>query len=265
MNPSPTSHSPSGDDLLGLRGRRVLITGASRGIGRATARLFAAAGASVALTWRTGEAEALALEAELKALGAGGVALQADLSSEDEAARAWRDAEAALGGIDILVANHGVWPPLDVPLAEMTTAQWRRTLAVNLDGVFFLTREAARHITPGGRILLVSSTAAQRGEPFHGDYAASKGALISLVKGLALELAPRDVTVNAVAPGWVETDMVAGALEGEARTRALDGIPLGRIATPEDIAGPLVFLASALARHITAEVLNVNGGSVRVG
>ena len=131
--------------------------------------------------------------------------------------------------------------------------------------MFYTARAAARAVADGGRIVLVSSTAGQRGEAMHADYAASKGAMISLVKSLAIELAPRQVTVNAVAPGWVDTEMVAGALAGDVMTRVAASIPLGRVASPRDIAGPIVFLCSDLARHVTGEILNVNGGSVLCG
>jgi len=259
--------------LLALEGRRALVTGGSRGVGRATALLLARAGVRVAFTWRTGEVEANRTLAELAAPGTGvgtgagipGLAIQADLTDEGRVGEVFDEVDRAWGGVDLVIGNHGIWPPEGVPLSEMSTAQWRRTLAVNLESLFFVTREAARRVSDDGRIVLVSSTAAQRGEAFHGDYAASKGALVSLVKGLAVELAPRGITVNAVAPGWVETDMVASALRGEARRAAVAGIPLGRIATPDDVAGPIVFLCSPLARHVTAEVMNVNGGAVPFG
>jgi 3-oxoacyl-[acyl-carrier protein] reductase len=147
----------------------------------------------------------------------------------------------------------------------MTDAQWRRTLAANLDSIFYTTRAAARMIADGGRIVLVSSTAGQRGEAGHGDYAATKGAIISLVKGVAVELAKRDITVNCVAPGWIDTEMCDIPFAGGGRERIEAGIPLGRVASAEDVAGPIVFLCSPLARHITGEVLNVNGGSVLCG
>ena len=206
-----------------------------------------------------------ALEAEARALGGTAVGIQADLVEAEAAPRVFEGAMATLGAVDLFVGNHGIWPPDPVPLAEMSWEQWRHTLSVNLDSLFRITREAARGVADGGRIVLVSSTAGQRGEAFHGDYAVTKGGIISLVKGLAVELAPRGVTVNAVAPGWVETEMVAGALDGEARARVLQAIPLGRIAHPDDVAGPILFLCSALARHVTAEILNVNGGAVPVG
>jgi 3-oxoacyl-[acyl-carrier protein] reductase len=176
-------------------------------------------------------------------------------------------AAQALGGLDLLVVNHGVWPAVDVPLARMDDAQWDETRRSNLDSVIYVCRAAIPILRDGGAIVLVSSTAGQRGEAFHADYAATKGAVISLTKSLAVELAPR-LTVNCVAPGWVETEMSRDSLErdGGAGRRAIErGIPLGRVATAEDIAGPIVFLCSQLARHVTGEILNVNGGSVLVG
>ncbi|MEP6989565.1 MAG: SDR family oxidoreductase, partial [bacterium] len=169
------------------------------------------------------------------------------------------------GGVDLLVANAGIWPTEDTGVAEMGDARWATTMRENVDSVFYTSRAVARVITNGGRIVLVSSTAGQRGEAFHADYGASKGAVISFTKSLAVELAPRDVTVNSVAPGWVDTEMVAGAMAAEGRDRINAGIPLGRIASADDIAGPILFLCSTLARHVTGEILNVNGGSVLCG
>ena len=169
------------------------------------------------------------------------------------------------GGLDVFVGNAGIWPPRDVALADMTDEQWHRTMTENVDAMFFSTRAAARMLERGGRIVLVSSTAGQRGEAYHADYAASKGAMISFVKSLAVELAPREITVNAVAPGWVDTDMVADALDSGGREKIAAAIPIGRVATARDIAGPITFLCSELARHVTGEILNVNGGSVLCG
>jgi 3-oxoacyl-[acyl-carrier protein] reductase len=162
------------------------------------------------------------------------------------------------------VANAGVWPTEDVPLGKLSEARWRSTLAQNLDAVFLTTRAALGLMGPGGRVVLVSSTAGQRGEAFHSDYAATKGALISMTKSLAVECAP-DITVNCVAPGWVDTEMSAGSYAGGGRERIAATIPLQRIPSAEDIAGPILFLCSSLARHITGEILNVNGGSVLCG
>jgi 3-oxoacyl-[acyl-carrier protein] reductase len=253
------------DPVLDLRGRVAVVTGGSRGVGRATALLLARAGADVAITFRTRGGAADEVAAGIRAMGRGALVHQAELSREAEAPRLFSRVEEELGPVDLFIGNHGIWPPEDVPLAQMSTDQWRRTLAVNLDSLFFLTREAARRVTRDGRIVLVGSTAGQRGEAGHGDYAATKGALGSLAKGMAVELAPRGITVNVVAPGWVDTEMAAPALEGNAGKEAVAGIPLGRLATPEDVAGPIVFLCSPLARHATGEVLNVNGGAVRCG
>jgi 3-oxoacyl-[acyl-carrier protein] reductase len=251
--------------VLDLTGRRAVVTGGSRGVGRATALLLARAGARVGIGYRSRAADALAVVEEMRALGSEGWALGGDLAREEDVAALFDRAEDAFGGVDLVVGNHGIWPPEDVPLARMTREQWKRTLEVNLDGLFLVCREAARRLAGGGRIVLVSSTAGQRGEAFHGDYAASKGAVISLVKGLCVELAPRGITVNAVAPGWIETEMTEGVLQGGMRERVLAGIPLGRVATAEDVAGPIVFLCSELARHITGEIVNVNGGAVLPG
>lgn len=248
-----------------LSGRRALVTGGSRGVGRATARLLALAGADVVITFQRRVAEAEAVVTELRALGVRASAHGGDLADPDFVDALFEHVRAELGGLDIYVGNAGIWPPADTPIATMDETQWRRTLATNLDSIFFTTRAAARVLADDGRIVLVSSTAGQRGEAGHADYAATKGAIISLVKGVAIELAPRGITVNAVAPGWIDTEMVQDALAAHGRERIAAGIPLGRVATAEDVAGPIVFLCSKLARHITGEVVNVNGGSVLCG
>jgi 3-oxoacyl-[acyl-carrier protein] reductase len=150
-------------------------------------------------------------------------------------------------------------------MSEMSDDQWHRTIRENVDSIFFTTRAAVRAMRNGGRIVLISSTAGQRGESFHSDYAAGKGAVISFTKSLAVELGPRDINVNSVAPGWVDTEMVSGAVADAGRERIERSIPIGRIASADDIAGPVVFLCSSLARHVTGEILNVNGGSVLCG
>jgi len=251
--------------MIDLRGRRALVTGGSRGIGAATARLLARAGAHVMIGYRTRAEEAGRVVDELRAGGVTAAAHGADLSTADGAESLVRETVRQLGGIDLFVGNAGVWPEEEVPLAEMADARWTRTMRENVDSIFFTTRAVARVITDHGRIVLISSTAGQRGEAYHADYGTSKGAVIALTKSLAVELAHRDITVNSVAPGWVDTEMVAGALAGEVRARVDGAIPLGRIASADDIAGPIVFLCSPLARHITGEILNVNGGSVLCG
>ncbi len=257
-------NSPA-ESLLGLAGRRAIVTGASRGIGAATARLLAKAGADVIIGYRSRTSEARAVADECAAFGVKAFPHQSDLSTREGNESLLEFARSELGDVEIYVGNSGVWPDEPVPVAELDDARWRSTMALNLDGVFYGCRAAARVLPPGGRIVLVSSTAGQRGEAFHADYAATKGAMIAFVKSLAVELAPRDITVNTVAPGWVDTDAVTRPFAGEGRARIESGIPLGRVASPDDIAGPILFLCTPLARHVTGEVLNVNGGSVLCG
>ena len=250
--------------MLGLRGRRALVSGASRGVGRATALMLARAGADVGVGYATREAEANEVVGLARDLGVRAFAQAADVSTPWGAEMLFERCLVELGGVDVFVANAGIWVPDEVPLAGMSDAQWERTMTANLTSVFQTVRLAARFITDGGRIVIVSSTAGQRGEAWHADYAASKGALISFTKSVAVELAERDVTVNCVAPGWIDTEMVEKPMsEGRARIEA--GIPLRRVASADDVAGPIVFLCSILARHVTGEIVNVNGGSVLCG
>jgi 3-oxoacyl-[acyl-carrier protein] reductase len=248
-----------------LRGKRALITGGSRGVGAATAALLAEWGSHVAIGYLTRHAEAERVVSVARDRGVRAVAIAADVSTPDGADRLVAESVAALGGLDFFVGNAGIWIPQDAALADMSDEQWQRTMRQNLDAIFFTTRAAVRVIADHGRIVLVSSTAGQRGEAFHADYAASKGAIISLVKGLCVELARRDITVNCVAPGWVDTEMAERPYRDGGRARIEAGIPLGRVAAAEDVAGPIAFLCSDLARHVTGEVLNVNGGSVLCG
>jgi 3-oxoacyl-[acyl-carrier protein] reductase len=252
--------------MIGLQGKRALVTGGSRGIGAATARLFAEYGVHVAIGYRSRKADADALVASLRDRhGVNAVAYASDISTLSGAEELVQAAVGELGGLDFFVASAGIWPCDDVALRDMTETQWRRTMAENVDSVFFTTRAAIRCISDHGRIVLVSSTAGQRGEAFHADYAASKGAMISFVKSLAPELGKRDITVNSVAPGWVDTEMCEQPFSNGGRDRIAAAIPIGRIADARDIAGPIVFLCSDLARHITGEIVNVNGGSVLCG
>jgi 3-oxoacyl-[acyl-carrier protein] reductase len=250
--------------MIALQGRTALVTGGSRGIGRAVVLMLARAGADVAISYRSRAAEGEAVAAEARALGRRAVAVAGDLADVAAAERMVAQVAEALGRLDIFVANAGIWPPDDVPLVRLPPARWRETLAANLDAVYYSTRAALRLMGPGGRVVLVSSTAGQRGEAGHADYAASKGALIALTKSLAVECAP-DILVNCVAPGWVDTEMAAPAFGGDERARIAATIPLRRIPTTDQIAGPIVFLCSDLASHITGEILNVNGGSVLCG
>ncbi len=285
---------------LTLNGRVALITGGSRGIGAATVRLFRQAGARVVFSYRTSAEQAVALAASL---GGPGLchALQQDLSTPEHGRNLVQTATAIFGHIDILIVNHGVWPAHDQPIQTMPDGQWRRTLGTNLDSVFGLVQAATAHmlaqplsqptdhpihdpsaspgsahdpiagtrrpiVSPRGHIILVASTAAQRGEAFHADYAASKGALVSLTKSLSSELAPQGILTNCVAPGWVATEMSAAALQDPtASNKALAQIPLGRLAHVDEIAGPILFLCTPFAAFISGEIFNVNGGAVLVG
>jgi 3-oxoacyl-[acyl-carrier protein] reductase len=250
--------------MISLAGRTALVTGGSRGIGRAVALQLARAGADVAVTCLSRMAEAEAVADEIRGLGRRALAFAGDLADAAVCDRMADAVHQAFGRLDCFVANAGIWPAEDVPLAMLSADRWRLTMAANLDGLFLSTRAALRIMGAGGRVVLISSTAGQRGEAFHADYAATKGAVIALTKSLAIECAP-DILVNCVAPGWVDTEMCAPAFAGEGRERVRQTIPLRRIPPPEDIAGPVLFLCSDLARHITGEVLNVNGGSVLCG
>lgn len=251
--------------MIDLTGTRALVTGGSRGIGAATARLLAKAGAQVVVGYRSRMADATKVVDELRASGVHAEAFGADISTREGAESLVAETLRVFGGLDVFVGNAGIWPAEEVPLTEMDDERWLRTIRENMDSVFYTTRAVAGAMADRGRIVLVSSTAGQRGEAMHADYAATKGAVISFTKSLAVELAPREITVNAVAPGWVDTDMVAEPMAGEGRARIASSIPLGRIASAEDIAGPILFLCSPLARHVTGEILNVNGGSVLCG
>jgi 3-oxoacyl-[acyl-carrier protein] reductase len=264
---------------LAVEGKVALVTGGSRGIGAETVRLFAAAGARVVFSYRQAKEQAHALMAEC-----GGptrcIGLEQELSTPKEGWGLVGAAVKAFGRLDMLVANHGVWPAEDVPIELMTEEQWRRTLSVNLDSVFGLVQAAVTQMelqgpsplgsdgaeNTKGHIVLISSTAGQRGEANHADYAVTKGALISLTKSLSSELAPRGIRVNCVAPGWVATEMSASTLDDpELGSKIAAGIPVGRVATAREIAGPVLFLCTPLAGFISGEILNVNGGAVLVG
>jgi 3-oxoacyl-[acyl-carrier protein] reductase len=260
---------------LSLSGKVALISGGSRGIGAATVRMFAAAGARVAFSYRSARSQAEALAKECGASICYPIA--SDLKSPEAARALVAEAVRHFGRLDILIANHGVWPLDDVPIERMSDEQWRSTMSINLDGVFGLVKHGvaqmkeqmktkARDVGPAGHIVLISSTSGQRGEAFHCDYSASKGALISMTKGLSTELASAGIYVNCVAPGWVDTEMSAAALEDpRSGEKIRNTIPLGRAARAEEIAAPVLFLCTEHASFITGEVFNVNGGAVLAG
>lgn len=251
--------------LIDLSEKCALVTGGSRGIGAAVCRQLASAGANIMVGYRTRKADAENVADSCRAYGVEAATFAADVSTYSGATALVDAAAAELGALDIFVGNAGIWPPVDVGLADMSDDQWHRTIRENVDSIFFTTRAAIRAIRDGGSVVLISSTAGQRGEAFHADYAASKGAVMSLTKSLAVELGSRDINVNSVAPGWVDTEMVSDAVADAGRDRIESSIPIGRIASADDIAGPVVFLCSSMARHVTGEILNVNGGSVLCG
>lgn len=226
--------------MISFASRRVVVTGGTRGIGRASVEMLRHAGAEVISVSRS---------------------THGDLSDPRVSEKA---AAEVAGPLHALVVNHGVWVSDEAALADMPPSQWHSTIAQNLDACFHVLRAFAPKLADGASIVFVASTAAQRGEAFHADYAASKGAIVSLTKSVAVEMAPR-IRVNCVAPGWVDTDMAVKPYAGGGRARIEATIPLGRVASPEDVAGPILFLCSDLARHITGEILNVNGGSVLCG
>ncbi|HEY9282153.1 MAG TPA: 3-oxoacyl-ACP reductase family protein [Pyrinomonadaceae bacterium] len=251
---------------LNLRGRVAVVTGGSRGIGRALVARFAEAGVNVAINYVRDEAAADETRRAAEARGVRALVFRGDVSRVGEAEALARQTFENFGRLDFLVCNAGLWE--GAPVEEMTEDLWNRVIDTNLKGTWAACRAAVPYMKRqgSGRIVIVSSTAGQRGESFYSSYAASKGGQISFTKSLAVELARHGVNVNAVAPGWVRTEMTAGALSGEsARREAEASIPLGRVAEPEDVAGPVVFLCSDWARHVTGEVLNVNGGSVLCG
>jgi 3-oxoacyl-[acyl-carrier protein] reductase len=251
--------------VIDLAGKNALVTGGSRGIGAATALLLARAGANVGIAYRSREREANAVVDAVRALGRNAFAYRGDLSTREANDAFVSLAVEQFGALDIYVGNSGFWPPNPLSVSVLDDERWRNTIATNLDGMFFGARAAARVVRDGGKLIFVSSTAGQRGEAGHSDYAATKGAMISFVKSMAVELGERDIAVNCVAPGWVDTEAVDIPMRGGGRERFASAIPLRRIASANDIAGPILFLASSLARHVTGEVLNVNGGSVLCG
>ncbi len=266
MKETTLESSPALIASLNLKDRVALVTGGSRGIGRAAVNCFARLGAHVVINYVRDEQAASETVKSAENSGVNAMAIRADVSRVDEAQRLIEEAVKRFEHVDFLVCNAGIWEGGSVDaLAEDA---WDRTMDLNLKG----TWTACRAAVPGmkargfGRIVIVSSTAGQRGEANVSNYAASKGGQIAFAKSLAAELGPSGINVNAVAPGWVDTDMCADVFEDPSFRKSIeDSIPVGRVATPEDIAWPIVFLCSEWARHISGEILNVNGGSVLCG
>jgi len=254
--------------MISLTGKAALVTGGSRGIGAATVKLFAQAGADVVFSYYRGRDAARRVEEEARKHGTRVESFKADLTRMADAKQLVRHTVERLGRLDVLVANAGIWNAEDLPIEKMTEREWDAMIDTNLKSIYAVTHHAVAQMIEqrSGRIIAISSTAGQRGEAFHTHYAATKGAIISFVKGLSTELAPHNVLVNCVAPGWVDTDMSKPVLRTKAGWKfATSSIPLGRPATAEEIAGPILFLASDLATFLTGEILNVNGGAVLCG
>jgi len=251
--------------MISLQNKNVLVTGGSRGIGKACVELFLKAGANVAFTFQSAKVEADKVIANYT----GSSKLKPyklSLSDSVEIEKVVGFVLSDFGHIDILVNNAGIWK--EAAIDEMTIDEWNETMSINLTSTYLITKLLVPVMKKNnfGRIINIASTAGQRGEAFHSHYAASKGGMISLTKSLASELGQHNITVNCVAPGWVVTDMTTDSLgDAEIYKKVLNDIPLNKIAQPEEIAGPVLFLASHLASHITGEILNVNGGSVLCG
>ena len=251
--------------MISLKNQNVLVTGGSRGIGKACVELFLKAGANVAFTYNAATSEANKIVNEYKASSKIN-SYKINLVDFNDIEKKIASALTDFGSIDILVNNAGIWK--EAAIDKMTIEEWHEMMNVNLTSTYLITKLLVPKMKEKhfGRIINIASTAGQRGEAFHSHYAASKGGMISLTKSLAAELGEFNITVNCVAPGWVITDMTTGSLsETEIYKEVLGDIPLNKIAQPEEIAGPVLFLASQLASHITGEILNVNGGSVLCG
>ncbi|HKQ99914.1 MAG TPA: 3-oxoacyl-ACP reductase family protein [Pyrinomonadaceae bacterium] len=251
---------------LSLRGRVALVTGGSRGIGRATILRLAELGADVVVNYLRDEQAAAETVREAEGFEVKALAVQANVGSLGEAEHLVRRTLEEFGRLDILVCNAGIWE--GAPVEEISEELWDRVIEINLKGTWTICRAAvpAMKNLNGGRIVIVSSTAGQRGEANVSNYAASKGGQISFTKSLATELAAHGINVNCVAPGWVDTEMNTEVFADRGYREAIERtIPLGRVATADDVARPIVFLCTEWARHITGEILNINGGSVLCG
>lgn len=252
--------------MITLKNKTVLITGGSRGIGAATAKMFARSGASIAMTYATKRDQAQSVADEIARRDCDVLLLNVDGVNSKQVRNAVRATLDHFGRIDILVNNAGIWKR--APIDTMTEEQWDETLDVNLKSAYLFTNAVVPTMKKQryGRIVNVASTAGQRGEAFYSHYAASKGGMIALTKSWAAELGPFNIHVNAVAPGWVDTDMTAGVLQKTSLRKEIEKIiPRGQVASAEEIAGVILFLASDLADHVVGATLNVNGGSVLSG
>jgi 3-oxoacyl-[acyl-carrier protein] reductase len=254
--------------IINLENQVAVVTGGSRGIGAATVKLFAQAGCNVVFSYLRVRKAAQELEKWCSKTPGSAMAVRADVSKIADARKLVGSTIRRFGRLDILIANAGIWNAEPQRIDKITERHWDQMQSTNLKGVYALIRCAVPHMIAqnSGRIIAVSSTAGQRGEAFHSHYAAAKGGVISLVKSLSTELAPHNILVNAVAPGWVATDMAQPVLSDPAAKReATSSIPLGRFGRPEEIAMPILFLASNMSTYMTGEIININGGNVLCG
>jgi 3-oxoacyl-[acyl-carrier protein] reductase len=254
--------------MISLAGKAALVTGGSRGIGAATVRLFARAGADVIFNFHRSREAATQLEQEARKHGTRIESMKADLAKTADAKKLVDFTHERLGRLDILIANAGIWNHEDAPVESLSEKDWDEMIRVNLKSVYATVHSAVPHMIAqgGGRIVAVSSVAGQRGTAFHSHYSATKGAIISFAKALAAELARHNILVNCVAPGFVDTEIWKKTAKNSAKMKAaLAAYPLKRVATPEEVAGPILFAVSDLATFVTGEVININGGSFPCG
>jgi len=242
-----------------LERKVAIVTGASRGIGKAIAQQFIAQGAKVAFTYRSSAEAAKALEDELSAGGGTVQGFQSDAASMTDAERLVKEVVEAFGTVDIVINNAGITD--DTLLMRMTEEQWDRVISVNLKSCFNLTKAVMRTMLKAraGSIVNISSVVGVQGNAGQANYAASKAGILGFTKSVALELGSRNIRCNAIAPGFIDTDMTR-ALADEQRDFLQSQIPLGRLGSPDDVAAAVAFLASDAARYITGETLHVNGG-----
>jgi NAD(P)-dependent dehydrogenase (short-subunit alcohol dehydrogenase family) len=247
--------------MINLRGRHIFVAGGSRGIGAATAKMAALAGADVSINYLQDAQAAQTVAQEIETAGQQAFVVQADISEDGAVDRAVDAAVAQLGPLWGMVVSAGIFEGL--PIEEMTTEFWDRTMAINLRGTFLAVRAAARHMQAGGQggsIVIYTSTAGQRGSEVFSAYATSKGGQILFMRSMAKELAGDGIRVNCIAPAWTQTDMAAPSLDALGREEVARSFPLGRIGLPEDVAGPTIFLLSDLAEFITGTTVTVDGG-----
>jgi 3-oxoacyl-[acyl-carrier protein] reductase len=254
--------------MISLAGKAALVSGGSRGIGAATVKLFAQAGADVVFNYHRNREAAAQVEQETRKHGTRIESFKADLGKMADAKKLVDFAHERLGRLDILVANAGIWNEKDAPIEQLPEREWDEMIRVNLKSVYATVHYVVPHMIAqgGGRIVALSSVAGQRGTALHSHYSATKGAIISFTKALAAELARHNILVNCVAPGFVDTDIWKSAEANKGKMKAwLASYPLKRVATPEEVAGPILFAVSDLATFVTGEVINVNGGSFPCG